>query len=646
MAGEFGYTGKILRVDLSSGTITHMPTMDYADRFLGGRGVAAKIYWDEVSPEVKALDPENRLIFVTGPMAGVSPGMAGIRWLVCGKSPVTAPEQFCYSNFGGNWGTELKFAGYDGIVVLGKSDRPVYLFIQDGTVEIRDASALWGKSTVEVSQALKGELGAGTKIVTTGPAGDNMVLMSILLADNDASGTSGFAAVMGSKKLKAIAVRGSGKVAVAEPERLRQLNRYVMELRKTTPRAARQSYDMPVVKTPDKKKLDICRGCGLGGCQNMFYEAKNGRKGRFMCGPAWFYQIRAQRYYGEEDCGEVPFLAAMLNNEYGLDSNAVELMIMWLSRCSKAGILTDENTGIPLSKIGSFEFIETLVKKIAFRDGFGDILAQGTVRAAELVGNGADKLITDYILKAGHHSVYNGRFYITTALLYAMEPRQPIQQLHEISSLLGSWVQWVNKAEGAYISTEVFRAIAKRFWGNELAADFSTYEGKALAAKMIQDRQYAKESMILCDRVWPIKNVEHSEDHVGDPSLESKVLSAVIGKEVDEEELYKIGERVVNMQRAIFAREARGTDKIPDFHFTVPQKSVLFNPETLAPGKDGEIFVKKDAVLDKEKFEEMKREFYQLRGWDAASGLQTKAKLEQLGLDDIAEELMQRELAV
>ena len=376
----------------------------------------------------------------------------------------------------------------------------------------------------------------------------------------------------------------------------------------------------------------------------MFYEAKNGRKGRFMCGPSWFYQVRAQRYYGEEDWREVPFLAAMLNNEYGLDSNAVELMISWLSRCSKAGILTDENTGIPLSKMGSLEFIETLVKKISFRDGFGDILAQGTVKAAELVGSGADKLITDYILKAGHHSVYNARFYVTTGLLYAMEPRQPIQQLHEISSLLGSWVQWANKAEGAYISTEVFRAIAKRFWGSELAADFSTYEGKALAAMKIQDRQYAKESLILCDRVWPITRVEHSEDHVGDPTLESKVLSAVIGKEVDEEGLYRIGERIVNLQRAIFAREARGTDTIPEFHFTIPQKSVLNNPEAIAPGKDGEIFVKKNALLDREKFEEMKREFYQLRGWDAASGLQTKAKLEQLELEDIAEDLMQRGL--
>ena len=150
-----GYAGSILNIDLSSGSIKSGPTGAYCDRFLGGRGIAAKIYWDEVSPEVKALDAENRLIFITGPLAGVSPGVAGTRWLVCGKSPATTPEQFCYANFGGSWGTELKFAGYDGIIIQGKSEKPVYLSIQDETVEIRDASALWGKSTVEARKTLK-----------------------------------------------------------------------------------------------------------------------------------------------------------------------------------------------------------------------------------------------------------------------------------------------------------------------------------------------------------------------------------------------------------------------------------------------------------------------------------------------------------
>jgi len=643
MTGYFGYAGHILWVDLSSGTIKQIPTIAYADRFLGGRGIAAKIYWDEVPPEVRALDPGNRLIFITGPLAGVYPGVGGIRWLVCGKSPATTPEQFCYSNFGGSWGTELKLAGYDGIVVQGKSDKPVYLLIENGTVEIRDASALWGKSAVEVREDLKDNLGRQTKVVATGPAGDNMVVLAILLADNDASGSGGFGAVMGSKKLKAIAVRGEGKIAVADPAKLLKLNRYIRKLRGFSACEGRFPVDANF-EAPKKKKPYTCKGCGIGHCQRMVYESENGKKGKFACMPMGFYQLRARRYYGQEVQGEVAFHAAMLANEYGVDVSAIDTMIMWLSRCNKAGILTDENTSIPLSKIGSIEFIEKLIKQISLRDGFGDILARGTSKAADLVGSGAEKLITDYILKAGQNSLYNPRFYITTGLLYAMEPRQPIQQLHEIAEPFIRWIEWVNKVEHAYLSSEVFRAIAKRFWGSELAVDFSTYEGKALAAVKIQDRQYAKESLILCDWILPITSVEHSEDHIGDSSLESKILSSVIGEKVEEEQLYSIGERIVNLQRAIFIKEAKGTDTIPEFHFSIPQKHVLWNPEAKAPGKDGKILVKKGALLDKEKFEKTKKEFYRLRGWNAVSGLQTKAKLEELELGDIAEDLMQREL--
>ena len=147
MSSEYGYAGKILKVNLSTGQTEIAPTAGYAD-FLGGRGMAAKIYWDEMPPGTAALDPDNRLIFVTGPLTGFA-GFSSSRWQVCGKSPVTIPEQFCYANLGGSWGAHLKFAGYDGVVIQGKSDKPVYLFIQDGTAEIRDASNLWGKTTFE-----------------------------------------------------------------------------------------------------------------------------------------------------------------------------------------------------------------------------------------------------------------------------------------------------------------------------------------------------------------------------------------------------------------------------------------------------------------------------------------------------------------
>jgi len=641
MTGEYGYAGNILRVDLSSRTISSVPTIEYATRFLGGRGIAAKVYWDEVAPEVKAFDPDNRLMFMTGPLAGVSPGVGGVRWLVCGKSPTTEPEQFSYANLGGSWGTELKRAGYDGFIVHGESDTPVYLSVTNGKAELKDASTLWGRSTLETREILKKQLGSQTRIVTTGPAGENRVAMAVILADNDASGSGGFGAVMGSKKLKAIAVRGNQKVTTAFPERLAELNREIRRLKKTSP--AESVWGAGV--TPEKKRLDICRGCSLG-CERLVYQDRSGREGKFICGQVGFYQVRAQRYYGEQDWSEIPFQAAMLANDYGVDVFALGTMMMWLSRCYRAGILTDENTGIPFSKMGSLEFLETLIRKMSLREGFGDVLADGTVRASEKVGEESAKLITDYVSKGEQGIAYDPRFYITTALMCAMEPRMPIQQLHEVSRLFLNWVMWANKAKGAYVSTDVLRATAKRFWGTEMAVDLSTYEGKALTATRVQNRRYAHESLILCDWAWPILTVEFSDDHVGDPGLESKVLSAALGEEISEEALYSIGERIVNLQRAIQAREARGSDTLPDFHFTIPMRDDITNPQGIAPGENGEIITRKNVVLDRDKFEEMKKEFYGLRGWDTATGLQTKARLEALDLKDVAAGLEQRGLIV
>jgi len=645
MTSEFGYAGKILRVDLSTGAVTHTPTKDYSDMFLGGRGIGLKIYWDEVAPEVRAFDPENRLMFFTGPLAGVSPGVAGTRWVVCGKSPSASPEQFSYCNLGGDWGTELKFAGYDGVVVQGKSEKPVYLYIEDDTVEVRDASYIWNKKTTEVRQMLKAELGNETRILAPGPAGDNMAIYAVVFADHDASGTGGFGAVMGSKKLKAIAVRGSQKVTVADPERLAGLSDYVTQLAKGSTEAGGQS----TLVAPVIKEEDHCRGCDVG-CARDVYQAKNGTRSKFICEPAYWYTIRASRYYeGKEEWSEIPFLATALCNEYGVDINALDALVYWLTKCYRAGIISDESTGIPFSRTGSLEYVDTLLKKMSFREGFGDIIAQGTTKAAELLGGESEKLITDFMINAGQNAAYNPRFYILTGLLYAMEPRQPIQQLHDISSPFLKWVNWIDKKENAYVSTDVLINYARKFLGGELAIDFSTYQGKALAAKKIQDRVYAKESLILCDRTWPIRTTLSTEDRVGDPSLESQVLSAVTGRETDEEGLYNLGERLFNLQRAVRVREVGCNDTLPDSHFTIPQKRVYSNPGAIALKKEGDkfvTFVKKDASLDKGKFEEMKKELYQLRDWDTESGRQKKTKLEQLGLGDIAQDLTKRGLAV
>ena len=210
------------------------------------------------------------------------------------------------------------------------------------------------------------------------------------------------------------------------------------------------------------------------------------------------------------------------------------------------------------------------------------------------------------------------------------------------------WVNWANGLEGTYLISDVFRKIAARFWGSELAADFSTYDGKALAAARIQDREYAKECLILCDFTWPVTHIL-SGDHVGDPSIDSRMLSAVTGDDISEERLYHIGERVFNLQRAIHIREGhkgRESDMIPETLFTTPLKGNAMNPRAQAPGKDGEITSRVGMVVERGEFERMKSDYYELRGWDVASGLQTKKRLEELDLHEVSQELGPRGLAL
>lgn len=636
----YGYMGKLLFVDLGTGS-SRVEDLDpiVARDFLGGYGLGARILYERMPAGVDPLGPMNLLGFVTGPFTG-TPAICSGRFTVVGKSPLT--EGWGDANCGGVFGPYLRFAGYDAVFFEGIADRPTYALIDNGVLTLYDASSVWGRDCLDAEDDLQTIHGEDASVACIGPAGEAQSLLSCIITDKGrAAARSGLGAVMGSKKLKAIAVRGSQKVATASPERLTELNREIRRLKKTSP--SESAWGAGV--TPAKKRRDICRGCSLG-CERLVYQDSEGREGKFICGQVGFYQVRAQRYYGDQDWSEVPFHAAMLANDYGVDVFALGAMMMWLSRCSRAGILTDENTGIPFSKMGSLEFMETLIRKMSLREGFGDVLADGTERASEKVGKESEKLITDYLSKGEQGVAYDPRFYLTTALLCAMEPRMPIQQLHEVSRLFLNWVQWANKAKGAYVSTDVLRATAKRFWGTELAVDLSTYEGKALTATRVQDRRYAHESLILCDWTWPVLTVEFSDDHVGDPGLESKVVSAALGEDISEEALYRIGERIVNIQRAIVAREARGSDTLPEFHFTMPMRNDPTNPQGIAPGKNGEIITRKDAVLDRDKFEEMKKEFYGLRGWDTATGLQTKVRLEALDLKDVATGLEQRGLVV
>jgi aldehyde:ferredoxin oxidoreductase len=630
---EYGYAGTILKIDLSSGNISRLDTAEYAGRFVGGRGIAAKLYWDLSQPETRAFDPENPLIFVSGPAAGFT-RFAGSRIQICGKSPLNSPQAFSYASLGGSWGSWLKFAGYDGLVVTGKADKPVYLYLDgEGRIEIRDASHLWGKTNQDTREALLAETGSEARTLQIGPAAENLVYFATGLASQNSTFGGGLAGVMGSKKLKAIVVmvKERKNPLAADPDRLQTLAKEVLDIYNRNWEDGRQ-------KTL-AGKISACFGC-LKGCSRRSYEAENGRTYRSYCQASMVYLGPALKY-SKENGIEVSRYATRLCDDWGLDTMVLQPLIEWLNLCYQAGMLSESETGLPLSKMGSQEFIETLVKKISYRQGFGDILADGTIRAAERVGKGSEKFLgkAGVSTRTSEKFDYDARLILPNALIYATEPKKSILLLHSIAHPLRRWVNWLNKLDGAYLSTEVFQKIAETYWGSKAAVDFSTTEGKALAAKNMQDYGYVKECLILCDSTWPIYQVREIDPSIGLCTLESRILAAITGREIDEKGLLKIGEKAFNLQRMVLLRDGwrgREGDTLLDYLHEEPLESVYWSAECLVPGKNGKVISLKGAIVDRADFEKMKDEFYALRGWDVTSGVPTRAKLQELGLADIA----------
>jgi len=629
----YGWCGKILRVDLTRSEITELDTMRYGD-FLGGRGIATRIYWDEVSPSTGAFDPGNCLILMSGPL-GATGAQGASRFEMISKSPLLLPERFCYGNLGGFFGPILKRAGYDGIVVTGCAEKPSYIWIHDGKAEIRDAGSLWGKNIWETQKLLREAHGEKVRFLATGIAGENRCRAATVMTDNEGSVTGGFGAVMGSKKLKAIAVIGSGKPNVADRKKLIELNRYTIKLseRGTLRMPIPKKYMRYVGKAP-------CYQCGLD-CLRGTFQTASGRDVVRKCQSMVFYMPWVfMTGHGIDDAVD----ATAVCNDYGICTMELDNLITWLNACHQSGFLAEKDIGLDMSSIGSIQFIEGLVDMIARRVGFGDVLAEGLLRISERLGKGARAHFNEHMTGVGMGGYYSPREYIPHALIYALEPRQPIAQLHEVSYLIARWLLHRIRPDLSPTTDEVFRAAAVEFWGHEKAWDMTTYEGKAIAAVRIQNRTYAKDSLVLCDAAWPMMDSFNTPDNSGDSALESRLFSAVTGIDTDEEDLLRYGDRIFNLQRAILLREgwrARDDDVPAEINFTEPVQSDPLNPQLIVPGPGAEPATVRGNILDRGKFEEMRREFYLLRGWNPETGLQKRATLEALGLSNVAEELEQ-----
>ncbi|MCX5905573.1 MAG: aldehyde ferredoxin oxidoreductase, partial [Proteobacteria bacterium] len=226
-----GWTGSLLRINLSTGDSAQSDSMTYADDYIGGRAMASRIYWDEVSPSVNPFAPDNVLIIMPGPLAGTT-ATACSRWVMAAKSPSHYPDQYSFGNSGGFLGAAIKFAGYDGLTITGKAAAPSYLLIENNHVAVRGAKGLWGLPTDETLQKLKQAHGGNARVMCIGPAGENLVRFAIVVTEQGGTVSSGMGAIMGSKNLKAIVVKGNNKVNVADPEKLKEVNSRIRTLRK------------------------------------------------------------------------------------------------------------------------------------------------------------------------------------------------------------------------------------------------------------------------------------------------------------------------------------------------------------------------------------------------------------------------------
>lgn len=610
---SYGWVGRILRVNVTKREISEDETAPYAQEFVGGRGIAARLAWREIPPRIDAFDPDNRLIIMTGPLTGTLAPTSG-RFEICGVAAQTYPTpHYTRSSVGGHWGPELKYAGYDGIVIRGKSGRPVYLLIQDSAVQFRDAEQLWGLDTFKTQQKLLELHGDSAQILCIGPAGENLVRIAVIQSGlENASGQGGFGAVMGSKRLKAIVVQGTGAVRIAGPHRFIEVCEQVRRIAHARIHACGAlKEDRP----PPRNHRSCSMACTAGNCALEVKRTPRGESFALHCCSGSYLALKPQ---------DLALEAALLANKLGLNHweivNGFRGRQGWLPKCEEAGVLTDEEFGMPFKPLAADFWLE-LLRKIAYREGIGDILAEGWARAADQLGKAKEYLPH---VAHGYQSHWDGHLYgaprypywLVSALMWMVDSRDPF--VHGYAQEITRW--WAD-GKGP-LSMDRIRAIAEKVHGSGMAVDpDSGYEWKAQPAVWHQNRDAVKDSLPVCDQIFPVFFSHYTEDGYGDTAAEAKLFSAVTGIDLTEKELDRVGERVFNLERAIMVREGRMRH--------VDEANLAYFKQ---PDNEGR-------RLDEERFGRLLDEFYAQRGWDGLTGRPSREKLEELGLDDVADEL-------
>lgn len=624
--------GKILRVDLGSGKTWTEETYPYAQKALGGRGINSLIMCGEIAAGTKWYDAENLLCFGAGALVGtMAPGscrvdVSTINVFSGGKGA---------ANVGGFWGPELKYAGYDNIVIVGKSEKPVYLYIKDDQVELRDAADIWGKTIYEVETELRETIGdRDIKIAQIGPAGENMVRGSAVMIDGTrAAGGSGVGCVMGDKKLKAVVVRGRGKIDVADPER------FMAEVAKCYKQCAEEPNTVPMRKSltnfysdPDFEGWDGIMSVRNGQDDSWEREKrvqlmnrKTGipkyRKGMRACytcptGCSLYAEMNDGKYKGTKGEGfwvntimghacrlDNPDPESVLKswnygNELGLDGDYVGSGLAWLFELYEKGIITKEDTdGLELTW-GNGDAVIELMRKMAYREGCGDLFADGMIEAAQKIAQNSEYYL---VHMNGQPSLEPFRIPKGWGLAVATSP---VAGRHLRGSSVGS----------------------KRFGPRPRPSDFNIndYENQAKNVVWQGKTKELEDSLGICNY-----NGTWSGGNFMTPANFVALVNAGLGLDVSEEYLMEhfaaVGRNLEKAFNTLLTDMDRGDD--------LPPKRFRDNPTPSGPYKG--------SLADEEKYNKMLDEFYTFWGWDVETGLQTRTSLEKLGLESIAEKLAQ-----
>ncbi len=628
-----GYAGQILRVDLTRGKILKRPLPpDLARGYIGGSGMGARILYDEVPPEVKPLSPKNHLIFATGPVTGTIYPPSG-RYCVVTRAPLTGIWGEAHS--GGYWGPELKYAGYDLIVIYGRAPKPIYLAIDDDEVELRDAKHLWGKNIAETTDAIEKEFGEPKPCVACiGQAGENLVRFACIVNERSrVAGRTGVGAVMGSKRLKAVAVRGSKGVEVADFDRVCELAEESHE-RYTTGEWGEVCQDSlyrygtlglvdwenEIGRLPTKGHqtgvFEHAREIGperfvrefvvhRRSCMNCSIQCKKVSRARegphvgITEGPEYETIVALGSNCLVRDFPAV-MRANQLCNLYGMDTISCGGAVSFAFECYDRGVLSKEKAGMPL-RWGDGNAEVKLMKLIAFRKGIGNVLAEGMREAARRIGKGSERWAIQ--VKGLEVSGQDGR------------PHQSAGLTHAISVIGAAHLRALSSLD----ELDYRKTLTKRF-GKERAkamGDRLSTKYKGLLVKDVEDLYAVVDSLITCKygTMWP--PMFYFNDY-------AELLPALTGIE----EFGKVkglriaAERIVNLKRAYNAR--LGLDRKDD---TLPNR-FLKDPMPDGPAKGKVVDLK--PMLD---------EYYRERGWDVRTGLQKRKTLERFGLTDVAQDL-------